>query len=99
MKQSPRRFDGIPTPSYLQENTLGQKFRVDAVLYCGKLGLKAAGSSDNLEATVNYANTYRLLSCSNIACNLCRQFYDLLLLPFEGLGQECAVELAGASNR
>lgn len=41
-----------------QENTLGQKFLVDATLYCGRAGLAAAGASDALGDSVNYADVY-----------------------------------------
>lgn len=45
--------------SYLvQENSLGQKFRVTAVLYCGHKGLAVAGTSDDLDSSVNYAEAY-----------------------------------------
>uniref|UniRef100_A0A061SAW7 7,8-dihydroneopterin aldolase n=1 Tax=Tetraselmis sp. GSL018 TaxID=582737 RepID=A0A061SAW7_9CHLO len=39
-----------------EENSLGQKFVVDATLFCS---LRQAGKSDRLEDTVNYAEVYR----------------------------------------
>jgi dihydroneopterin aldolase len=53
----------------MQETTLGQKFRVDAVMYCGRHGLKEAGRMDDLNATVNYVDTYRLLHHPEDACD------------------------------
>lgn len=41
-----------------EENRLGQKFMVDAVLY---VDLKEAGSSDNVNDTVNYADVYEII--------------------------------------
>lgn len=46
----------------IQETVLGQKFRVTAVLYCGAGGLAAAGTSDNLHQSVNYAEVYECVS-------------------------------------
>ena len=43
-------------PSRVQEQVLGQKFRVDAALGCS---LRKAGCTDDLEDTVNYAQVYR----------------------------------------
>ncbi|GGH87963.1 dihydroneopterin aldolase [Pullulanibacillus pueri] len=40
-----------------EENTLGQRFIVDVVLY---VDLKTAGMADNLEETINYAEVYQL---------------------------------------
>ncbi len=40
-----------------EENSLGQRFKVDLSLF---LDLQSAGSSDNLELTVNYAEVYQL---------------------------------------
>ena len=40
----------------VQEQVLGQKFRVDASLSCS---LRRAGCTDDLEETVNYAQVYR----------------------------------------
>ena len=42
-----------------QENRLGQKFVVDAVLQCD---LESAGLTDDLEHTVNYAAVYKCAS-------------------------------------
>lgn len=42
--------------SYVQEKQLGQKFIVDATLYCD---VSKAGQSDALKDTVNYAAVYR----------------------------------------
>lgn len=39
----------------MQENTLGQKFLVDATLFCD---LHRAGASDDLQHTVDYAAVY-----------------------------------------
>ena len=39
----------------LQENTLGQKFMVDATLYCD---LQSAGIADDLQATTSYADVF-----------------------------------------
>lgn len=39
-----------------EERTLGQRFVVDAILY---RDLRAAGESDDLAATTNYADVYR----------------------------------------
>lgn len=41
-----------------QEKKLGQKFLVDATLFCGRAGLRAAGRSDDLARSVNYADVY-----------------------------------------
>jgi hypothetical protein len=43
----------------VQENALGQKFKVDVTLYCGHQGLRSAGRSDSLEETESYAECYR----------------------------------------
>lgn len=42
-----------------QENTLGQKFLVDATMYTN---LRNAGNSDNLHDTIDYAKTYRCVN-------------------------------------
>lgn len=42
---------------FKEENTLGQKFVIDVVL---ELDLTAAGRSDNLDETINYAEIYNL---------------------------------------
>ena len=42
-----------------EERSLGQKFRVDLTLLCGRSGLQPAGQSDNLRHTINYADCYR----------------------------------------
>lgn len=44
-----------PPPVHAQENALGQKFVVDATLFCD---LRAAGASDELAHTINYAEAY-----------------------------------------
>jgi len=54
----PHRSTKPATPATPQENTLGQKFLVDATLYCGPQGLAAAGRSDDLSDSVNYAAVY-----------------------------------------
>ena len=41
---------------FRQENVYGQKFIVDATLYCS---LRAAGTSDRLEDSVSYADVFR----------------------------------------
>jgi dihydroneopterin aldolase len=41
---------------FAEERTLGQRFIVDATLY---LSLKEAGASDDLAASVDYAEVYR----------------------------------------
>ena len=41
-----------------KEARLGQKFLVDATLYCGRGGLLTAGCSDDLAASVDYARVY-----------------------------------------
>lgn len=46
---------------YPEETRLGQRYRVDAVL---NLDLRAAGQSDDLDKSVNYAEIYSL--CKNI---------------------------------
>lgn len=43
---------------YKEENKLGQRFIVDLTL---ELDLKAAGETDNLNMTVNYAEAYNLV--------------------------------------
>ena len=48
-----------------QENRLGQKFVVDAILQCN---LETAGLTDELEHTVNYAAVYKWGPAS---CNAC----------------------------
>jgi 7,8-dihydroneopterin aldolase/epimerase/oxygenase len=65
------------------EQVLGQKFLVDAVLFCD---LRAAGASDKLEDTVNYAEVYstmqqvmegppkQLLEC--VADSICRGVFE-----------------------
>ncbi|KAB7704289.1 dihydroneopterin aldolase [Bacillus aerolatus] len=40
-----------------EENQLGQRFRIDAVL---EVSLKKAGESDNLEDSVNYGEVYQV---------------------------------------
>ena len=40
----------------MQEKQLGQKFIVDAIIYCD---VSKAGQSDALKDTVNYAAVYR----------------------------------------
>ena len=40
----------------LQEKQLGQKFIVDAIIYCD---VSKAGQTDALEDTINYAAVYR----------------------------------------
>lgn len=40
---------------YMQENVLGQKFEVDATLYCD---LQSAGVYDDLQATTSYAEVF-----------------------------------------
>lgn len=45
--------------SALQENKLGQKFLVDATLFCD---LQRAGTSDDLRHTVDYAAVYTQIS-------------------------------------
>ena len=44
-----------------EENKLGQRFRVNAVL---ELDLSKAGKSDNVEDSINYADVYQ--TCKNI---------------------------------
>eukprot|EP00892_Ulva_mutabilis_P007789 jgi/Ulvmu1/5382/UM022_0177.1 len=44
--------------AFPEENKLGQKFRVTAVLYCGHKGLAVAGTSDDLNNSVNYAEAH-----------------------------------------
>ncbi len=41
-----------------EENTLGQKFFIDVILY---LDLREAGRADQLDATVNYAVAYEVI--------------------------------------
>ncbi|GBF88339.1 dihydroneopterin aldolase [Raphidocelis subcapitata] len=45
-----------------EETRLGQKFLVDATLYCGRGGLLTAGCSDDLANSVNYAAVYEDIS-------------------------------------
>ncbi|MEK4027373.1 MULTISPECIES: dihydroneopterin aldolase [Bacillaceae] len=47
-----------------EENKLGQRFRVDAVL---EVSLRKAGQSDNLEDSVNYGEVYQV--CKEIVEN------------------------------
>ena len=49
-----------------QENKLGQPFEVDATVYCD---LRAAGTSDELAKTINYADVYRwgVLCCAVVS--------------------------------
>ncbi|MBD1383197.1 dihydroneopterin aldolase [Metabacillus arenae] len=46
---------------YQEENKLGQRFRVDLT---AQLDLKKAGTTDDLEYTVSYADLYKL--CKNV---------------------------------
>ncbi len=48
--------DGDSPGPGTQENVLGQPFEVDATVFCS---LKAAGTSDDLTKTVNYADVHR----------------------------------------
>lgn len=49
-----------------QENKMGQPFEVDATVYCD---LRAAGTSDELAKTINYADVYRwgVLCCAVVS--------------------------------
>ena len=58
----------------LQENTLGQKFMVDATLYCD---LQSAGIADDLQATTSYADVFEWVR------NLPSIYLPLLLSSFE----------------
>lgn len=50
-----------------QENTLGQKFVVDAVLWAD---IAKSGRTDSLEDTLDYRKVYRCVPCS-VCCSSC----------------------------
>ncbi|MCY7817997.1 dihydroneopterin aldolase [Bacillus haynesii] len=80
---------------FKEENKLGQRFRVDLTAF---LDLSEAGKTDNIDATINYAELYKL--CKevvegepvNLVETLAETIAAKVLEKFEAV-QECTVKV------
>lgn len=67
-----------------EENVLGQKFFIDAELYCD---LRKAGESDALEDSISYADVYTIIK------NICeKDRYDLIEALAENIAKRILKE-------
>ncbi|KIL52540.1 dihydroneopterin aldolase [Jeotgalibacillus soli] len=78
-----------------EENKLGQRFRVNATL---ELDLSKAGTSDNVQDSINYADVYKLCKevvegeSLNLVESVAERIASNMLNRFEKLHQ-CTVEV------